>query len=129
MSTEKKSTKSFPLRLSVTMRRQLEYLAKQDGISINQFICLAMAEKITRLDQDMQRTEGKLLRNRSNKPLVHEEFSDEAQFSTRERVSMDDTLAFWNFSPGRIMSVAVHLAHRIFVPVNKVLSIRKSVGN
>ena len=77
MSTEKKSTKSFPLRLSVTMRRQLEYLAKQDGISINQFICLAMAEKITRLDQDMQRTEGKLLRNRSNKPLVHEEFSDE----------------------------------------------------
>ena len=76
------------------MRRQLEHLAEQEGISINQFICLAMAEKITRLDQDMHRTEGKLLRIRNIKPPVHEESSDEfeGEILMGEKVGRDDTV-------------------------------------
>lgn len=39
---------SFPLRLPVTMRQELNALAKREGISINQLISLAVAEKIVR---------------------------------------------------------------------------------
>jgi hypothetical protein len=39
---------SFPLRLPVTMRRELKALAETEGISINQLIALAVAEKIVR---------------------------------------------------------------------------------
>ena len=39
---------SFPLRLPVTMRRELKALAEAEGISINQLISLAVAEKIVR---------------------------------------------------------------------------------
>lgn len=39
---------SFPLRLPVTMRRELKALAETEGISINQLITLAVAEKIVR---------------------------------------------------------------------------------
>ena len=39
---------SFPLRLPVTMRRDLKALAEAEGISINQLISLAVAEKIVR---------------------------------------------------------------------------------
>jgi len=49
-STNKKKGNSFPLRLSPRMREQLEVLAKREGISINQLICIALTEKITRLD-------------------------------------------------------------------------------
>lgn len=51
MTSEKKKNNTFPLRLPITMRQQLELLAQQEGVSINQFICIALAEKITRLDQ------------------------------------------------------------------------------
>ena len=39
---------SFPLRLPVTMRRELKALAETEGISINQLITVAVAEKIVR---------------------------------------------------------------------------------
>lgn len=42
---------SFPLRLPFTMRRQANDLAQREGLSLNQFISLAVAEKITRLEQ------------------------------------------------------------------------------
>jgi hypothetical protein len=74
MRKEKKLTNSFPLRLSVTMRRQLESLAKEEGISINQFICLAMAEKITRLD--LNRHAERPPRTANHKPLVNQEFAE-----------------------------------------------------
>jgi len=41
----------FPLRLSPTMRHQANELAHREGISLNQFISLAIAEKISRMEQ------------------------------------------------------------------------------
>lgn len=40
----------FPLRLSPSMREQVEHLAKRDQISINHFIALAVAEKLSRME-------------------------------------------------------------------------------
>jgi hypothetical protein len=39
----------FPLRLPTTTRIQANELASLDGVSLNQFITIAVAEKITRL--------------------------------------------------------------------------------
>lgn len=41
---------SFPLRLPISMRRQAIDIAQKEGLSLNQFISLAVAEKITRLE-------------------------------------------------------------------------------
>jgi hypothetical protein len=54
---EKKLSNSFPLRLSPSMRRQVEHFAGHDGVSINQFICLAVAEKVMRMDGYSHRRE------------------------------------------------------------------------
>lgn len=45
------TNRPYPLRLPATMRRELSSIAKREGISINQFIALALAEKIARLEQ------------------------------------------------------------------------------
>jgi hypothetical protein len=42
---------SFPLRLPHSMRKQANDVAHREGLSLNQFIGLAVAEKITRLEQ------------------------------------------------------------------------------
>ena len=42
---------SFPLRLPFSIRRQANDLAQKDGLSLNQFISLAVAEKVTRLER------------------------------------------------------------------------------
>ena len=44
---------SFPLRLPHSMRKQANELAHREGLSLNQFISLAVAEKITRLEQSV----------------------------------------------------------------------------
>ena len=46
----KKSGNCFPLRLPLQIRAEMEALAKEEGISINHFIVLAVAEKLTRLE-------------------------------------------------------------------------------
>ena len=51
MSFEYKRLQSFPLRLSPTMRQRANDLAHNEGISLNHFISLAIAEKISRLEQ------------------------------------------------------------------------------
>lgn len=48
MTSKAGKAAAFPLRLPVTMRRELNELAKREGISINHFISLAVAEKIVR---------------------------------------------------------------------------------
>jgi HicB family len=40
---------SFPLRLAASLKRRAELLASRDGVSLNHFISLALAEKISRL--------------------------------------------------------------------------------
>jgi hypothetical protein len=53
MSKENARLGSFPLRLPHSMRRQANDLAHREGLSLNQFISLAVAEKITRLEQSV----------------------------------------------------------------------------
>jgi hypothetical protein len=51
MTQEYKRHQSFPLRLSPSIRQQANDLAHGDGISLNHFISLAIAEKISRMEQ------------------------------------------------------------------------------
>jgi hypothetical protein len=51
MSQEYKRHQSFPLRLCPSIRQVANDLAHIDGISLNQFISLAVAEKIIRMEQ------------------------------------------------------------------------------
>jgi predicted HicB family RNase H-like nuclease len=41
---------TFPLRLATSLRERAEKLAATDGVSLNQFINLAVAEKASRLE-------------------------------------------------------------------------------
>jgi hypothetical protein len=41
-----KTAQSFPLRLPASMRGRVEELAKLEGVSINQYIAMALAEKL-----------------------------------------------------------------------------------
>lgn len=45
----KAPSKPFPLRLPVSVHEQAVHNAERDGISLNQFITLAIAEKLTRI--------------------------------------------------------------------------------
>ncbi|WP_353069007.1 toxin-antitoxin system HicB family antitoxin [Tunturibacter empetritectus] len=51
MTQEYKRHQSFPLRLSPSIRQQANDLAHVEGISLNHFISLAIAEKIVRMEQ------------------------------------------------------------------------------
>ncbi len=63
-------TSSFPLRLPVTMRRELKALAESEGISINQLISLAVAEKIVRCQR-----QGGLVHTDGLKSPTQDEFN------------------------------------------------------
>jgi predicted HicB family RNase H-like nuclease len=41
---------TFPLRLAPSLRARAQELSEQDGISLNHFISLAVAEKIARIE-------------------------------------------------------------------------------
>lgn len=47
-----KRSLSFPLRLCPSVRQQATELAHQEHISLNHFISLAVAEKITRMEHE-----------------------------------------------------------------------------
>jgi predicted DNA-binding protein len=53
MSDEYFRRQTFPLRLSPSMRHQANDLAHREGISLNHFVSLAIAEKISRMEQDL----------------------------------------------------------------------------
>ena len=53
----KKRPSTFPLRLSLTLRRQANELAQREGLSLNHFISLAVAEKMVRMESS-SRKEG-----------------------------------------------------------------------
>jgi predicted HicB family RNase H-like nuclease len=46
----RKIPRAFPLRLPMSTHQKATDLAESDGISLNQFIALAVVEKIARLD-------------------------------------------------------------------------------
>jgi hypothetical protein len=45
-----KTSTTYPLRLPASIRAEVEKLAKREGISVNQFIALAVAQKISALN-------------------------------------------------------------------------------
>jgi hypothetical protein len=49
---DQKRALSFPLRLCPSIRQQATEIASQEGISLNHFISLAVAEKLSRLEHD-----------------------------------------------------------------------------
>ncbi len=53
MDIDQKRHLTFPLRLPSSMREVANELAHKDGVSLNHFISLAVAEKISRLEQGM----------------------------------------------------------------------------
>jgi hypothetical protein len=42
--------KSYPLRLPKSLKKAVERLSRQDGTSINQFVAMAVAEKVSALE-------------------------------------------------------------------------------
>ena len=50
LSDSEKRRISFPLRLSPSLRDHAKALAREDGVSLNHFINLALAEKVSRLE-------------------------------------------------------------------------------
>ena len=51
MDGETKRQLSFPLRLPSSLRESANEFAKKDGVSLNHFISVALAEKISRMEQ------------------------------------------------------------------------------
>jgi hypothetical protein len=49
MEQEQRRKQSFLLRLPVSLREQATQIAREEGTSLNHFISLAVAEKISRL--------------------------------------------------------------------------------
>jgi len=51
MDSPRRRKQSFLLRLPCSVRDEATEMAQADGTSLNQFIALAVTEKISRLDQ------------------------------------------------------------------------------
>ena len=49
---DKRRMTSYPLRLASSLRDMASNLAQRDGVSLNHFISLAVAEKISRLETE-----------------------------------------------------------------------------
>jgi hypothetical protein len=45
-----KTSTTYPLRLPASIRAEVARLAKREGISVNQFIALAVAQKVSALN-------------------------------------------------------------------------------
>jgi hypothetical protein len=52
MSLDEKRRMTFPLRLAVSLKDMASIMAHNDGVSLNHFISLAVAEKISRLESE-----------------------------------------------------------------------------
>jgi predicted HicB family RNase H-like nuclease len=47
-------SKTFPLRIPASLKSQVTLLSKREGVSLNQFISLAVAEKVARLEHQVE---------------------------------------------------------------------------
>jgi hypothetical protein len=70
----KKTPAIFSLRLAASLRELAKAMAARDGISLNQFINMAVAEKIARVQEDTRGGSRKMSLERRNleatKPVV-----------------------------------------------------------
>ena len=51
MTSVRKHHRTFPLRLPLSLRNTANELAQRDGTSLNHFISVAVAERISRMEQ------------------------------------------------------------------------------
>lgn len=54
-----KRPQSFPLRLSPTIKERARDIAQREGVSFNHFVCLALAEKLSRIEHEHWLKRGK----------------------------------------------------------------------
>jgi hypothetical protein len=52
MKLDEKRRMTFPLRLAISLKGVAALLANRDGVSLNHFISIAVAEKISRLESE-----------------------------------------------------------------------------
>jgi hypothetical protein len=64
MTIDEKLRMTFPLRLAISLRDMANDLAQKDGVSLNQFISLAVAEKISRLESEVVKDHHNLVRQK-----------------------------------------------------------------
>ena len=69
---------AFSVRLPESLHSQVKKLAQAEGISMNQFVMLAVSEKVTRLDADAQFAHLEALR------AVGEEMAEEEDVSLKD---------------------------------------------
>ena len=62
MNEEDKRRMTYPLRLAASLRDVAGHLAQRDGVSLNHFISLAVAEKISRLESETLNQHKTLIR-------------------------------------------------------------------
>jgi hypothetical protein len=62
MNEEDKRRMTYPLRLAASLRDVAGHLAQSDGVSLNHFISLAVAEKISRLESETLNQHKTLIR-------------------------------------------------------------------
>ena len=74
MDDLKKRKQSFLLRLPISIREKAAQVAHQDGTSLNHFVSLAVAEKLSRMDQAEQTS--------------HHQTSSQSRMDVASRISM-----------------------------------------
>jgi hypothetical protein len=68
MSLDEKHRTTFALRLPVSLKDTANQMALRDGVSLNYFIAVAVAEKISRLQHETQAQLGALDTHRRISP-------------------------------------------------------------
>jgi hypothetical protein len=58
MKTDSKPAKCFPLRLPTSLRHQAVDSSQSEGVPLNHFITLAVAEKLARMERTAAPKEG-----------------------------------------------------------------------
>ena len=61
MTIASKRNTSFPLRLAISLKDLAGLLAQEDGVSLNHFINLAVAEKVSRIESEALKEHKKLV--------------------------------------------------------------------
>ena len=67
MAIESKLHQSYPLRLSPSLRNQVDEVAAREGISVNHFISMAIVEKLTRMEEALNRRNDETAKHRTLK--------------------------------------------------------------
>lgn len=68
MTVDSKRNLAFPLRLAISLKDLASALAQEDGVSLNHFINLAVAEKVSRIESETLKERSTLVRQKKFVP-------------------------------------------------------------